>query len=263
MNGSSRTTPTFPLARGRFIATSLALTLLVSACALSVTETDGQQNQAPEFPDTELPTDWLTAEHLTFERMVEELLPHATVARFDDATSATLVSALQDPASRMRASILLARSRNPLYAEPLLARLELREQGAERGADAADVVAAAGLAEFAPSEERTARLAALASGENIHPDLEVRVECARTALLHGEDSTIPFLLSVLLIGTHQGRESGEFWPAPLRSAWARERAAEILAWRAGLENRYSADASIGDRERETARLVLQLPTGEK
>jgi len=263
MNGSSRTTPTFALARGRSIGPCLALALLAGACALSITETDAQEDLTLELPATELPTDWLTAEHLTFERMVEELLPLGTVARFDDATRATLVSALEDPTARMRASILLARSLNPLHAEPLLARLELRELGTDRGADAADVVAAAGLAEFPPNEERTARLAELAFGENAHPDLEVRVECARTAVLHGDTSTIPFLLSVLLIGTHQGRESAEFWPAPLRSAWARERAAEILAWRAGLENRYSADASIGDREREVARLALQLPSSDE
>ena len=157
------------------------------------------------------------------------------------------------------AAIWLARSRDTRSAEVLLAKLEERVLSPDRGGDAADVIAAAGLAEFGSNLSYGTRLAQLASGETPHPDLEVRVECARSALLLRDDQPIEFLISVLLIGTDKGRESGEFWPAPLRSAWARERAAEILAWRSGLRNRYSADASIGDREREAARLALQLP----
>ena len=70
-----------------------------------------------------------------------------------EAALATLTDALQEPSTRMRASLWLARSRDPLAAEPLLARLEQRELGVERGADAPDVIAAAGLGEFEPTEE--------------------------------------------------------------------------------------------------------------
>ena len=45
---------------------------------------------------------------------------------------------------------------------------------------------------------------------------------------------------------------------PLRSAWARERAAEVLAWRAGLANRFSADASLADRAAEARRFGERL-----
>jgi len=257
MNGRPRSTSMF-----RLLA-SLALALLTTACALPNQDSNAETEAALRQPAVPLPENWLTSARLTFERLVEETLPGDSISFLDEAALATLADALREPDTRMRASIWLGRSRDPLAAELLMARLEERELGEDRGADAPDVVSAAGLAEFKASAERAARLSALATGETAHPDLEVRVECARAALRYGDDSSIPFLLSVLLIGTHQGRESGEFWPAPLRSAWARERAAEILAWRAGLENRYSADASIGDREREVARLALQLPTREE
>ena len=143
----------------------------------------------------------------------------------------------------------------------LLERLESRVAGENRNSDAGDVVAATGLAELGDEAERDdarRRLAALASGPEPHPDLEVRVECARSAVLLGDDSTLPLLLSVLRIGTHAGRAEGTFWPPPQRSAWARERAAEVLAWRAGVENSYSADASVDDRDAFADRLAAAL-----
>ena len=207
----------------------------------------------------ELRPDWAEVEPITFEQFVDEQLSLGSRVTFEPAVLAALTTALDQPAPvNVRAAVLLSRTSDPVSAEILLERLEKRLLGPERSSDAGDVVAAAGLASMQLRSGQVQRLSDLASGQNPHPDLEVRVEIARTALQYGRDENIPFLISVLRIGTRAGRHSGEFWPAPLRSAWARERAAEILSWRSGLEQQFSADASIADREREADRYEQAL-----
>lgn len=204
----------------------------------------------PELPLAPLPGGWDTVSEREFEELALERLPDGP-HRFSEEDLAVLTEALGRPpvAVAVRAAVLLGRSGSPEAGEHLLTRLQTRTLGPERNSDAADVVAAGVLATW-PVEmpHLTAALAALAIGSDPHPDLEVRVECARAALRRGEDEVIPFLLEVLRIGTERGRESGLFWPPPLRSAWCRERAAEVLAWRADVPNRFSADASLADRE---------------
>ena len=225
---------------------------------------DSVAEPAPEPTAVALPADWAELPPRLFEEQALALLP-GPPARFGESDLATLRSALAGEGAEIetavRAAVLLSRSREPVAAEILLERLEEHVAGEERNSDAAHVVAAAGLGELtgpgAPPD-LVPRLVALASGGTPHPDLEVRVECARSAVLLGSDAPLPFLISVVRIGTPKGRAEGTFWPAPLRSAWCRERAAEILAWRAGVENSYSADASIFDRDAVADRLTEVL-----
>ncbi|MFT7664140.1 MAG: hypothetical protein ACI87A_002370 [Planctomycetota bacterium] len=211
------------------------------------------------LPVIQLRSDWREIEPITFEHMVDELLPLDSMSAFEPTTFAELSTALDAAAPfNVRAAVLLTRAGTADCAEALLMRLEKRVNGPDRSSDAGDVVAAAGLADLELETSQIQRLASLSVGTAPHPDLEARVEIARTALRHGQDTVIPFLISVLRIGTRASRRSGEFWPAPLRSAWARERAAEILSWRSGLEKRFSADASISDRETEANRYEQAL-----
>ncbi len=232
------------------VALTLASACLLGACATS-------SAPAEPVPTTELPQGWREGSPTAFERLLADAFPGEPV-RLSDPALGELADALgADPATAVRAAVLLGRSGDPAAAEALLLRLERRVLGPERASDAGDVVAASALTSSA-RDDLTERLVDLAAGPQPHPDLEVRVECARTALRLGEDAPVPFLLSVLRIGTPEGRAEGTFWPAPARSAWARERAAEVLAWRAETDNRYSADASLADREAEAGRLALLL-----
>lgn len=162
----------------------------------------------------------------------------------------------------LRAALILARSQAPQAAEILLERLEARISAPERAGDAADCVAAASFSTWHPAahgiERLAERLANLAQGARPHPDLEVRVECARSAILLGQDSPIPFLIAVLRIGTPAGKRAGTFWPAPETTAWARGRAAEVLSWRAGTACEYPVDGSLAAREFEAEKLEKLL-----
>jgi hypothetical protein len=86
----------------------------------------------------------------------------------------------------------------------------------------------------------------------------VRVECARSAIALGRDDSIPYLLTVLRIGTTAGRVLGRD-ENEYDLAWAQVRAAEALSARAGTEVRFLPEASVRDREKEAARLEALLP----
>ena len=105
------------------------------------------------------------------------------------------------------------------------------------------------------------RCLGLLAGALPHPDLEVRVECAATALHAGFGEVIPFLLQVLRINTSAGEADRRDFAVSPTTAWARGRAAEALSAAAGVPLTYRVDGSIAHREEEAAKLeqLLQPP----
>jgi hypothetical protein len=209
----------------------------------------------PYAPHWVPPADWDTMPVYDFEAMVGRELPEDVLTPIPRPELDEVVAALDrmDHVS-VRAAVILARARTELAGRHLLARLQKREVGPERHSDAADVLGAAALARF-PHPERYWRLVRLVEAPNPHPDLEVRVECAVSALRMGIDRVIPFLLQVLRIGTWEGQaDELDFEPTDT-TAWARGRAAEALSHRAGVPVTYQTDAPIAAREREARRLA--------
>ena len=202
---------------------------------------------------------WDEVSPLAFEELVEAELPDGRVTALGEFQIAGLERALdeQSPLS-VRAAVILGRSRTTAAARVLLARLEKRVLGPARNSDAGDTVAAAALLHFPEARRHAERLEALSIGSNPHPDLEVRVECACTALALGRDAVVPFLLVVLRIGTWKGLEDERDFPASDTTAWARGRAAIALSRRAEVPVTYCTDAAIGDRELEVEKLQLAL-----
>ena len=200
------------------------------------------------------PADWASIPPYEFAALMERALPEEALTPLPPEVYEELREALIPMDARsVRAAVMLARSRTPQAGDILARRLSHRKVGPERNSDAADVIAAAALARF-PDPEQYWRILRLVDGEAPHPDLEVRVECACTALFIGFDRAIPFLLQVLRLETWAGqRDELDFTP-PEKTAWARDRAAIALSRRAGVPRRYFADAPIADREREAARL---------
>jgi hypothetical protein len=205
------------------------------------------------------PPSWDELPLEAFEALVDAELPHDVVTRFPKESVSELRRALDAMDRRsLRAAVLLARSRSHRTAEALLARLEQRVAGPRRDSDAADCVGAAALARFPFPERYAERVAALAVGPRPHPDLEVRVECAASALAHGRDEVIPFLLKVLRIDTPAGLEDRRDFIASPTTAWPRATAARALSERAGLPVSYQSDAPLAHREREAALLAAAL-----
>jgi hypothetical protein len=203
--------------------------------------------------------DWASLSPNAFEAWVTRELPEDVVTPFDQDTLRTLADALDRmDASSVRAAVLLGRSRYVSSASILIRRLEQRVLGPERNSDCGDAVAAAALARFPDPGRYAHRLVALATGRNPHPDLEVRVECAATALHAGHEAVIPFLLQVLRIGTWDGEKDQRDFAVSPTTAWARGRAAEALSLYAGLPLTYQIDGSIEHRQEEAAKLAERL-----
>lgn len=207
----------------------------------------------------ELPASWRELSPIAFEHWAAAELdgaPRKLSARDADE----LASALDELGSTgVRAAVILGGSRTRAAAERLLAHLERRVLREEGHADAADVVAAHALLGFPDAPQMAERLEALGSGAEPHPDLEVRVECAASALALGRTGGITFLLRVLLIGTPAGQDGAVDFQPSERTAWARGRAAQALAERAGIENPYRADAPLDERVEAVRTLREALP----
>ena len=245
--------------RALTVAALLALTVASTAC---------RGRRDPDLPETipagaalalgpvwTPPDDWASMPLYEFEALVLAELPEDVVTPFPPATYDALADALDamDETS-VRAAVLLGRSRTDRAGEVISRRLFQRELGPDRNSDAGDVIAAAALARF-PDPARYWRLLRLVEGKWAHPDLEVRVECAVTALRVGFDRAIPFLLGVLRIGTWEGLADRRDYTPAATTAWARTRAAEALSLRAGVPCTYRADAPIAEREREARALA--------
>lgn len=207
------------------------------------------------------PADWNSCSPYGFEALAAGIPAGDTAHLWKPAALEAFAAALdaQDESS-VRAAVLCARSRDPHAAELLLARLEQRQLGPQRNSDAGDVVAAAALADWPFRADLTERLVALAVGAAPHPDLEVRVECAASALRLGAptESVAPFLLTVLRALTPAEREHPADWPRQTTVAWAKSRGAEALSERAGLPCSFRPDGSFAHQAAETAKLERAL-----
>ncbi|MCP5023447.1 MAG: hypothetical protein GY930_16965 [bacterium] len=143
----------------------------------------------------------------------------------------------------VRAALLLSRDHSPPSQASLLTRLERRMLPAERGRQAVDVVCAAALSKFHGLDAGAmGSLQRLVSGRIPHPDLDVRVECARAYLAHipcDPETTPPlrarnclrFLIKVLRSETSAQASDPITWPRIRTVAWPKGRAAqEIVRW---------------------------------
>lgn len=219
-------------------------------------------------PELTLPSDWKTMSPAAFEAWVLAALPEERSTPLEKNSLRELAAALDQIATPLadgardplavRAAVILGRSRVPTAAAVLIRRLEKRELGPERWSDCGDTLAAAALARFPDPRRYAPRLVPLATGSRPHPDLEVRVECATSALHSGFVEGIPFLLQVLRIDTFAGREDQRDFAVSPTTAWARGRAAEALSTYAGVPVTYRFDGSIASREEEAAKLEALL-----
>jgi hypothetical protein len=247
------------------------LVLVAWLAACQIAPAAPEPTPEPSLPRVELfalPDDWRTRPVLKFERWLVEALPESVSTPFDEPARIALAAALDEvTAARaegglepvaVRAALILGRSRHPTSASILIRRLERRVLGPERWSDCGDTLAAAALARYPDPRRYAQRLVPLASGARPHPDLEVRVECAATALHAGFPEVVPFLLQVLRIDTPAGERDLRDFPVAPTTAWARGRAAEALSLYAGVPLTYRTDDSIAGREREAALLEERL-----
>jgi len=213
-------------------------------------------------PRSDLPPGWNTLSPFGFERALAAWREAPGAIAFSAETLATLSTALagQDRTA-VRAAVLLAHCPDPGATRALIERLEARAEAPSRPMDAGDVVAAAALAGRAGESRVPERLEALVVGEHPHPDLEVRVECARSALIADREAVIPWLLSVLRAMTRDETLAPPDWKPTQTMAWAKTRAAEALSLRAGVECAFRSDGSIEHQEEEARRLegLLGIP----
>ena len=214
---------------------------------------------AAEPPALVLVPGWASLPHPEFGTWVDEELPELTRRPLAPAALDELTEALAGGGeTSVRAAVILGRSRTREAADVLLARLSSRTTSKERAGDAGDVVAAHALASHPRARKLAPALADLAVGDEPHPDPEVRVECAVAALASGRDEVVPWLLTVLYVGTPRGRTLPLDFEESSTTAWIRGRAAQALSQRAGLPLAYHYDAPLADREREADRLARQL-----
>ena len=215
----------------------------------------------PLGPVLTLPEDWDTMPPAAFEEWVVRELPESRATPIEKPSLHALAAALDSmDLSSVRAAVILGRSLHAANASVLIRRLERRVPGPERHSDCGDCLAAVALARFPDPQLYARRMLPLAVGPRPHPDLEVRVECAATALYAGYEQVIPFLLQVLRIDTWEGQEDARDFAVSPTTAWARGRAAEALSLHAGVPLTYQPDGSIEHRQREATRLEeLLLP----
>lgn len=241
------------------LALSLALCAASGSCRATSTRSSLASDRSPSPRALEAPAGWRTASSYGFERLALAWPPADAPAELDEASFAELTHclALEDETG-VRAAVLLARSRDPRAGEALLERLEARVLHELRHGDAPDVVAAAALYGWDFRPDVPDRLATLADGPEPHPDLEVRIECAASALGFGRDEVIPFLLRVLRSNTPAETIDPPDWPPTETMAWSKSRAAEALARRAGVEPDFRPDGSFEDEMRSADRLAHAL-----
>ena len=252
----------------------LLVLLALAACQTGPARDATDVALLPRGTELVLPPDWRTSSLEAFWNWARTALPEDRATPIEknsvrelqralDEVSTPLADGAHDPLA-VRAAVILGRSRYSSNASILIRRLEKRVLGPERWSDCGDTVAAAALARFPDPARYAQRLVPLAAGSRPHPDLEVRVECAATALHAGFKEVIPFLLQVLRIDTYAGQADRRDFAVSPTTAWARGRAAEALSAFAGVPLTYRFDGSIAHREEEAAkleRLLLSSPPG--
>ncbi len=196
-----------------------------------------------------LPADWLAGTAKEFADALQRWdLPK--VILWDKASHTLLTQVLLKPGqtpreaqAAVRAALLLSRDHSPPSQASLLTRLERRMLPEERGRQAVDVVCAAALSKFDGLDAGAmGSLQRLVGGSIPHPDLDVRVECARAYLAHipcdpqGKPplrarNCLRFLIKVLRSETPAQASDPITWPRIRTVAWPKGRAAqEIERW---------------------------------
>src|SRR5262245_52102541 len=247
---------------------ALLVVLALAACSGPRRDEDDAPSVLPRGPELVLPPDWRSSSPAAFAAWVRAALPDDRATPIEKyglrelqkalyEVSTPLEGGARDPVA-VRAAVILGRSRHTTAASVLIRRLERRVVGPERWADCGDTVAAAALARFPEPARYAQRLVPLAVGPDPHPDLEVRVECAATALHAGFAQVIPFLVQVLRIDTYAGKADRRDFDVSSDTTWARGRAAEALSACAGVPLTYRPEGSIAHREEEAARLAELL-----
>ena len=255
-----------------------ALLLLCAACSTGPAEHAPLTLAQAPVQDTvpaellalqEPPLAWRSGSVSEFERTLETWQACPPGTELSASGLADLRAGLSEGGQlAVRAAVLLARSGDARATQVLIERLEERVPAPRRTDDAADVVAAGALAGWPatpddqtkrgtepPAEDRGigARLALLAAGEKPHPDLEVRVECARSALSRGRTDVVPFLLRVLRAETPTQHLDPPDWERVETVTWAKTRAAEALALHLGVRQELRPDGSFAHIEAEVHR----------
>lgn len=190
-----------------------------------------------------------------FESWVQTVLPGLEPVEVTKPDRAELKRALAVmDGSSVRAAVILARTRDPQCYEILLSRLEDRIEGPERASDAGDVIAAAALGRLRNVRELGKRLEELVVGANVHPDLEVRVECAAALLEYKRTRGIGFLLRVLREATPAADPARRDWKPTPHMAWAKSRAAHALSKFLDVPNEFRPDGSVAHQMEVAAKL---------
>lgn len=189
-----------------------------------------QEGTAREFAaalpgwDLPVPLVWSHAAHTELNRVLLEPAMHAHTAQLS-----------------VRAAVLLAKDPSVRTQNSLLIRLERRLPPAERGRQGVEVTCANVLSRMEGLPEKTmGSLHKLATGTAPHPDLDVRVECARAYLAHiPQTETAPtplraraclrFLIKVLRSETPAQIDDPITWSRTRTVAWPKGRAAEEIA----------------------------------
>lgn len=208
----------------------------------------------PAFPSRELPEGWESVPPRSFEDLLQAVRERDGRFAWSPSALGRLVQALgRADETSVRAAVLLAHSKHPSARAALVARLEARAVSAARGLDGGDVVAAAALGTAALEASEVQRLVDLAVGPAPHPVLDVRVEIARSALAHGAEQVIPFLVRVLRALTPAEADDPPDWERITTLAWAKTRAAEALGAALGETRPFPADGSWEDQMRAAER----------
>jgi len=206
----------------------------------------------------ELPAGWASVPLEGFAALLDSSFPAGAARTLAPSAFEELSSALRaDDPLALRALLVLARCSDPLACELLLVRLERRAPARGELGPTIDIAAAAAVRELPESRNAASRLESLAYGQRPHPELEVRVECACSALRLGRVKALPFLLSILKHGTRLAVASSSWKPIP-EMGFCQRRAAEALGERAGLACHFRPLQPLEERESEIRALETQL-----
>lgn len=226
--------------------------------------------QPATSPAWELPSDWDQGAIDEFDALLASWFPDGVAVRMSDAALRELFAAASDGGERgLRAVLVLARSNDPAAFAQLLTVLERRTPRtagpSDRCGDAVDVVAAAAIANARSLADAGPRLESLSIGKNPHPDLDVRVQCAASAVALGRTKPIPYLLGILRTGTGprasvpRGTSLDDFVEPQLVAARA-------LSARAGVPCEFRPHAPLAARAAEAdrlERLLARAPAGDR
>lgn len=204
---------------------------------------------------TPVPATWRTTPLADLERDLARAFAAPAPVHYDAASLDELAQAVEGGGEAgVRAVLLLAATRDETAGDRLLQALEQRT--ADVTTRATLVVAAASFVSAARAPRAVDRLESLAIGQRPHPDLAVRVECARSVVALGRPRAISFLLDVLRRGTRFAQAGAP--PVDADLEWLQTKAAVTLSHAAGIALRYRVELPLAQREEEVQRLEALL-----